>query len=119
MAKTLTHWALSGVMLCSAVLFAVPAMAQQLTLLGDTYVDSTAVAHGTAPSLTVGGPRGARLPACKASTNNRSRKVLASEAAPTAGHRHNQTRKPVLAMGFRFSLNCAKSCHPSLRLFYC
>jgi len=59
-AKTLTHWALSGVMLCSAVLFAVPAMAQQLTLLGDTYVDSTAVAHGTATSLTVGGPRGAQ-----------------------------------------------------------
>jgi hypothetical protein len=56
------------------------------------------------------------------STNNRSRKVLAFEAAPTAGLRHNQTRKPVLAMGFRFSLNCAKASHPALilgRMFYC
>ena len=45
---------------CGLAILSLPAMAQQLTLLGDTYVDSTAVAHGTATSLTIGGPRAAQ-----------------------------------------------------------
>ena len=45
-----------GAVFCAGAWFAgSPAMAQQLTLLGDTYVDGTGAAHGTSGSITIGG----------------------------------------------------------------
>jgi hypothetical protein len=44
----------------AVALLSMPAMAQQLTLVGDTYVDSSGAAHGTLPSVTVGGAKGAQ-----------------------------------------------------------
>jgi hypothetical protein len=53
--------ALTGAIFGSAAFFAgVPAMAQQLTLLGDSYTDSTAATHGTLGTIIIGGVHGAQ-----------------------------------------------------------
>ena len=41
--------------LAGALFVTMPAMAQQLTLVGDSYVDSTGAARGTLGSITIGG----------------------------------------------------------------
>src|SRR5580698_3133579 len=52
----MTNPFLTYAVLGAAALFgSVPAMGQQLTLVGDSYVDSTGAAHGTLGSITVGG----------------------------------------------------------------